>query len=290
MSTKAIKKLKEDLSSHIGIDEPWEVLEEAVNIISRIYPGFDFDGFAEAFVNVVKLFNGSYDGYKECNTGYHDLHHTTDVLLATARLLDGAFIKGHLFRKRDVELALIAALFHDAGYIQHLGDSGTGAKYTVTHVQRGIEFLEKYFVKHKYRDEKIRQCAIMIKCTDIALNVSDLEFDSDDLRTLSYITGTSDIVAQMADKSYIDKLVDLYEEFSEAGIGNYENHLDLLKKTGDFSEVMKRRLKEDLGDCSSYMMVHFKERHGISMDLYKKEMEENLIYLKYLVDNYDGEQ
>jgi len=94
----------------------------------------------------------------------------------------------------------------------------------------------------------------------------------------------------MADKSYIDKLVDLYEEFSEAGIGNYENHLDLLKKTGDFSEVMKRRLKEDLGDCSSYMMVHFKERHGISMDLYKKEMEENLIYLKYLVDNYDGEQ
>ena len=97
---------------------------------------------------MVKLFRGNYPGYQKCNTWYHDLKHTTDCLLAMARLLHGASLNGLPLPDRDVVLGLTAALFHDTGYIQAEDDlEGTGAKYTLVHVERSVAFMEKYFAR-----------------------------------------------------------------------------------------------------------------------------------------------
>ena len=38
-----------------------------------------------------------------------------------------------------------AALLHDAGYIQEEHDTeGAGSKYTVTHIRRSMDFMERY--------------------------------------------------------------------------------------------------------------------------------------------------
>jgi hypothetical protein len=85
------------------------------------------------------LFNGKYPGYSECNTKYHNLEHTISVALATARLVHGSHLEGHEFSPKNILLALVASLFHDAGLIQAEGDiNGSGAKYTIGHEERRI--------------------------------------------------------------------------------------------------------------------------------------------------------
>jgi len=70
------------------------------------------------------------------------LRHTTDTFLAMARMIHGATLEGETFSERHINLGLIAALLHDSGYIQSESDlQGTGAKYTASHVQRSIDFL-----------------------------------------------------------------------------------------------------------------------------------------------------
>ena len=81
-------------------------------------------------------------------TEYHDIQHVLDVTLAMARMMDGckratndARLDAKMFR-----LGIIAALYHDAGYIRGVHDTRHkhGAQYTVSHVGRGAVFVESY--------------------------------------------------------------------------------------------------------------------------------------------------
>ena len=102
----------------ISLDNPGDVMGEVRNIILLIYKKFDFNQFEQVFSDILKLFNGNYPGYRRCNTFYHDLSHTMDCLLVTAKLIHGAGLNGVGFTPRDVNLGLISALMHDTGYIQ----------------------------------------------------------------------------------------------------------------------------------------------------------------------------
>ena len=127
-----------------SLDNPQDVLAEVKKIILLMFREFEFNQFEQTFGDILKLFNGDYPGYRRCNTLYHDLNHTMDCLLVTTKLIHGAFLNGIIFDRRDVTLGLISALMHDTGYIQAVDDdTGTGAKYTVCHIQRSIEFLKK---------------------------------------------------------------------------------------------------------------------------------------------------
>lgn len=122
------------------INSAEKVFEEVKTILCLISPHFNLQPLSSAFDIAVSLFEGKYPGYQPCNTKYHDLNHTVSVFLATARLIHGAVINGKIFSKQHITLGLIAALFHDGGYIQENADTkGTGAKYTKIHVRRSSE-------------------------------------------------------------------------------------------------------------------------------------------------------
>ena len=87
--------------------------------------------------------SGNYLDYQAIDAHYHDLEHTLQGILCMARLLRGRQAQGQepKLTQRMFELGMLAILLHDTGYLKKRGDNeGTGAKYTLTHVDRSIQF------------------------------------------------------------------------------------------------------------------------------------------------------
>ncbi len=272
----------------INTESAKDVLDEVQIILNMISPDFQQDSITEAFNTTVRLYEGKHQGFKACNTEYHDLRHTIETFLAMARLLHGAQINGEGFTHPHVALGLIAALFHDAGYIQEDHDAeGTGAKYTVHHEQRSANLLERFGPEFGLSAEEVAAGGIMILGTDISMDHSRLTFPSTQIQLLCQMLMASDLMAQMADRSYLEKLLFLYHEFKEADVGGYDSELDLLKKTLTFYEFVAKRLGSILNKVDKFMTSHFLVRWDISSNLYQEAIERQRKYLHEILDTPD---
>jgi hypothetical protein len=266
------------------------VFEEVSRIIKWICPYLDFTFLDRAFQDVVKLFQGEYPGYQGCNTGYHNLKHTMDCLLAMARLMHGASLNGLSLPERDTILGLIAALFHDSGYIQSDTDVlGTGAKYTLVHVERSLAFLEGYFSEMGFSASDLDYCQCCVQCNGLEAKIQEIEFESSCHQTVGCMLGTADLLGQLADRTYLERLPFLYREFLEGQVPGFESELDLLKKTPAFWEFTRFRMITELGNVDRYMRDHFKVWWGIDRDLNRDSIEGNIAYLKFILENHVSE-
>ena len=190
---------------------------------------------------------------------------------------------GTVMQEWDVALGLIAALLHDTGYIQTADDEdGTGAKYTLVHVERSIEFLKLYFARHGYSSEDFLFCKNCLKCTGLEVKIGELAFISLNNKTLAQMLGTADLMGQMADRTYLERLPFLYHEFKEGGVPGYADELDLMKKTPAFWEFTQKRLAGELGGVDRSMRDHFRVRWGIDKDMNREAVERNISYLQFL--------
>lgn len=276
------------LSSLVEMEKPESVLSEVKIIISTIIPEFDFRPLYRVFYDIVKLFSGEYPGYRKCNTEYHDLKHTTDTLLTITRLIHGYFINNEPLCEKDVFLGLVSALMHDTGYIQTLDEKlGTGAKYTLEHVIRSVLFTEKYFVQNNYLMKDFKFCKNCINVTDTDEKNNDINFSSYEEDLVGKMLGTADLLSQMADRIYLEKLLFLYYEFKEGCVLGYESELDLLKKTLKYYTSTREKFESKLGNMNKYMIYHFKERWNIDKDLYMESIEKNIEYLQYILENHE---
>ncbi|MGA1870107.1 MAG: hypothetical protein ACMUJM_16345 [bacterium] len=278
------------ISELINTAEPHNVLNEVRHIIYMAFQEFDFEPIYNIFQDVVRIFQGKYPGYRECTTEYHNLKHTTDTILAMIRLIHGAVLSGESLSQWNVTLGLISVLFHDIGYIQTSNDIwGTGAKYTLVHIQRGIEFMDHYFKEHGLTRDDFFTCRDIVSCTDINVNMSHIQFKSEEIKLLGQMIGTADILGEVADRAYLEKLLFLFYEFREGKFGFYSDELDLLKKTPRFYDVAQKRLQEELGGVNRYMLLHFKERWDIDKDLYQEYIEKNKSYLNNILKYHEKE-
>jgi len=288
MNKKKMKNENIRLSSLVEMEKPESVLSEVKIIISTIIPEFDFRPLDRVFYDIVKLFSGEYPGYRKCNTEYHDLNHTTDTLLAITRLIHGYFINNEPLCEKDVFLGLVSALIHDTGYIQTLDEKlGTGAKYTLEHVIRSVLFMEKYFIQNNYLIEDFKFCKNCINVTDTDEKINDISFSSCEEELVGKMLGTADLLGQMADRIYLEKLIFLYYEFKEGHVLEYESELDLLKKTLKYYTSTRGKFESKLGNVNKYMIYHFKERWNIDEDLYMESIEKNIEYLQYILENHE---
>jgi hypothetical protein len=279
------------LMHFVNMDDPQSVLKEAKTMVSMIFPTFDFAFIDLAFRDFEDLFAGNYPGYRKCNTRYHDLKHTTDTFMALARLIHGATTTGKIFTRRGISLALISALMHDTGYIQTIDDqTGTGAKYTLDHVNLSIDFMAGYFNNKDYSSEDFVFCRNIVNCTGLDAGPGRIQFENSENELLGTMLGTADLQGQMADRGYLAKLIYLYQEFREGGVAGYDSELDLLEKTPDFYQMTLKRFEERLGDVQRYMRYHFKSRWNLDEDPYKTTTEEHMAHLKHTLryhsDNY----
>ena len=274
----------------IFIQEHKNIIEEVKALLSSI-DFKDHNVVEEAFKDTIKLFKGRFRGYQACKTKYHDLNHTLAVFLATARLVHGAVINGRSISIDMIAIGLICALFHDAGLIQTEDDhEGTGAKFTLGHEERSIAFIKNYLGLNNLYESYFDDCAHIIGCTITALSPGDIPFRSKESELIGKIVGSADLLAQMADRLYLEKLLYLYEEFEEGKIPGFESEFDLLKKTGWFyRNVAQKRLDIDLGGVLELMRIHFKKRFGEDRDYYQENIQKNIKYLQDVILKYEKE-
>ena len=268
----------------LDIRDNAEIFGEVKFTTSLINPQFNFQYLDKAFRDVEKLFRGDYPRFQKCNTNYHDLRHTILVLLAMARLIHGACSGGIKFTDKEINLGLIAALMHDTGYIQEADDNlGTGAKYTLTHVPRSIMFTKDYYANEKYFQEDLGCFSDMLICTGLDQDIKKVAFPSVSIEIMAKILATADLLGQMADRIYLEKLIYLFHEFEEGKVSGFESELDLFKKTLSFYEFVRARFENDLGNVNRYMVNHFRDRWNIDINIYDEAIEKNINYLKHIL-------
>lgn len=277
-----------ELADIVDYSDPMCVFKEVSHILLLFNPSLDQTRLAEIFDDTVKLYRGAYPGYKACSTRYHDLGHTLETFLSMARLIHGYNVSEKPLSDKAILLGLISSLMHDAGYIQHSDDlSGTGAKFTLTHIARSIEFAERYLTLKDYCAEDIAFCRSCLLCTNINTDPFTIPFASDEERITSMMLGTADILSQIADRAYLEKLSALYSEFREGNVTCFLDEFDLYEKTVGFFSIVEKRLKEQLGGMNRYFIVHFQSRFTINEDLYRKAVDKNARYLAHLIQQSD---
>lgn len=268
------------------MENPLLVFEEVKHVVLEIFPEFDLDPLERLFQDTIRLFNGDYPGFQPCDTDYHDLKHTTDTLLAMARLIHGAILNGLHFSKRDLFLGLASAMLHDSGYILARDEAGPGGRYTLVHIDRSIDFLKRYFFLNGYSSNDVDACEAILKCTGLNVKIPQIEFLSRENEIMGKMLGTADLLGQMADRTYLEKLPFLYREFKQAGMEGIGTELDFLDSTSGFHKVVMERLAHDLGGVDGYMRHHFHARWDIDENLYIAAIESSMRFLKTILKNH----
>jgi len=236
-----------------------------------------------AFYDLRRLFSGQFPGYQASDTPYHDLRHTISVALALVRLMHGQKVEtGRTSAPATLELAILSAFFHDTGLIRRREEKGegSGARFIIGHEDRSITLLRYYCALHGRSDQEIEQCAQMIRCTNLGLDPRKLPFASEETRLAGFMLGSADILAQMADRVYLEKLPRLYQEFQEGGVKGYESSRDMYRRTTKFAiQVLGQRLSECFNNVSGFMRGHFRTRWGVDSDLYCEVISRSLDYV-----------
>ena len=268
----------------IDMDSPDAVFDEVSFITTLVAPQLDPSLLTNAFSFTASLYRGLWPNERACNTNYHDLHHITDTLLAMARLSHGAIIKGHRLNHRDYFIGLVAAMAHDAGYIQDIKDGvGTGAKYTTVHVQRSIAHIERYGKRYGLQPAEIAPCQQIIQCTEIDHDPATIQFSSRSYRILGKLLAVADLIGQLADRVYLEKLFYLFREFEEGNVEGYCDEMDMLHKSLSFFDVAFERLSSQLENLDQLVVAHLNLRWEISKNLYRIAIEKHRDYLAYIL-------
>lgn len=266
-------------------DNPDAVWAKAIDIVRQINPDYDSTLAHLVFSDVLRLFRGEFPGYCAIRTPYHDLHHTLDVFLCALRLAHGVHISGTVLADSEITCIMLSTLFHDIGYAQCLDeDSGTGAQFTLTHVGRGIEFMHRYLLERDFPSGWAIPIACLMNSTNPGIAFEAIEFPDERTRLLGQIVGSADIVGQMADRTYLEKLLFLYQEFNEAKFGNYANLHDLLRQTKSFYETaLEKKLNGSFEGVYKKFTFHFSEFTGIENNYYLESIEKNIAYLSKVI-------
>jgi hypothetical protein len=261
-----------DVTNRINTTDPVCVKLEVGRLFKALYSRNQAPLLDRAFDDLVRLYRGQYPGYAACDTEYHDLQHVLEVTLAMARLLDGyerSRGDGPHISERLFQLGIICALYHDCGYIRRSSDTRhrSGAEYTSTHVSRGGKFLNQYLPSLGMEDfaEVAPQ---ILHYTGYERPVSTIKLDNPMYRLIGSLLGSADIIAQMADRCYLEKCRDrLYPEFVAGGITRkttdtgevvvFASPEDLLRKTPSFYQNATRRLEHELNGAYQYATAHF---------------------------------
>lgn len=185
---------------------------------------------------------------------YHNIEHTILVSLVGQEVLRGKHIREGGVSCEDWLHFIIALLCHDIGYIKGvcqqdkedeslyatgledimlLLDCGsTDASLTPFHVDRGKLFISERFGKHNLIDAQVIQRYIELTRFPVPL-------DEEHSDTINYpgLVRAADLIGQLSDPRYLQKIPALFYEFEETGVNKslgYSNPGDLRKNYPNF--------------------------------------------------------
>jgi hypothetical protein len=198
---------------------------------SSAYGGLNVD-YAEI---ISWVGNMALENIANSNALYHNVEHTIFVTLVGQEILRGKHIREGGVSSEDWLHFIISLMCHDIGYVKGVcrqdrvafrtyatGKDGTtvtlplgatDASLTLYHVDRGKLFVEERFGGHKLID------AETIKA-NIELTRFPVPLDSDHQDTSNYpgLVRAADLIGQLSDPRYLQKIPALFYEFEETGV------------------------------------------------------------------------
>jgi hypothetical protein len=289
-----------DVTNTVQVSSPAAVRDAVRELFDHTFPGASFDALWLAFYDFERLFTGRYPGYHGCDTTYHDMQHTLDMTLALARLITGyektAESDERLGAQR-AQMTIITSLFHDSGYIRHEQrdkNFQNGAVFTLQHVSRSADFLRSY-LPDLGLSRDVAVSGMIVHFTGYEIDLDSIELDDPRDAICGHFLGTADLIAQLADRCYLEKCRDrLYKEFVLGGIAieeakpgqytvRYESGIDLLKKTPSFYEQVSRdRLQKKFNRAYRYIEALYKGQNP-----YVDAIRSNLTHLMRVLKSED---
>lgn len=285
-----------DVTNTVRVSSAADVRDAVQVLFEGTWPGADFAPLARAFRDFDLAFTGHMPGYFGVDTVYHDQQHTLDVTLAMARLMVG-YERTHLFS--DMALGaeraaagLLLALFHDIGYLREHGEEArNGAEFTRNHVSRGARFMDRYLptIGFGHWTHITREVVHYTGYERTFEQIEKVITDPRDIK-LGHLLGTADMIAQMADRCYLEKCRDrLYPEFVLGGVAvplgaggggvKYASGLDLLRQTPAFvEETRRKRLDTAFNQAYRYLEPMFGGRNP-----YIEAIDRSLGYLRQIL-------
>lgn len=283
-----------DVTNTVMISDPRAVARVVCQLLRGLYPKVDLAPVRKAFDTFTRIYSGTLPGYHGCDTWYHDTQHSLDCTLAMARLLDGHERTAGRNRlgSRRVRLGVIAALFHDVGYIRRLDEPQfrNGAELTLCHVTRSGEFLAEFLPTVGFAKEA-RMARRLVHFTGYEMPLDAIRVHDAKDRRVGFLLGTADLMAQMADRNYPEKCRDfLYHEFVACGLAGqgepgkskplYASPDDLLRKTPEFA----RKLFNDRLDGYFEGAYRHIEDHFGGQNPYLAEIRRHIDFIRQAVD------
>jgi hypothetical protein len=281
-----------DVTNSVQVSSTAAVSAAVRELFAAGWPGESFDRVATAFEEFERLFAGRMPGYHGVDTVYHDRQHSLDMTLAMARLLVGyeGSVEAHQrFGAERAVMALVTSLFHDAGYIREFDDRQhrNGAEFTLYHVTRSAHFLAR-FLPSIGMENWVPVSTRIVHFTGYEIQLNQIHLADGRDRKLGHLLGTADLIAQMADRCYLEKCRDrLYPEFVLGGIAatqgddgvlhvRYSSGLDLLRQTPRFvRETRTQRLEGEFEHAYRYVEPLFGGKNP-----YLEAIDRNVDYLQ----------
>jgi len=288
-----------DITNTVNVSSVSAVRGAIQSLFSMTFPTASFDTLWLAFHDFDLLFDGRLPGYRGCDTVYHDKQHSLDMTLAMARLLAGhekICAEADRFGPDRAMMGVVTALFHDAGYIRRDDEPRwqNGAEFTNWHVSRSAEILRTILPRLGF-GRWVDIATRLVHFTGYEINIDDIELENPNDIMIGHFLGTADLMAQMADRCYLEKCRDrLYSEFVLAGVAVskdsvrtneilYESGIDLLKKTpGFYQNMAMNRLNTKFNHAYRYIEALYDGRNP-----YFEFIENNLRYLDRIITNDD---
>jgi hypothetical protein len=291
-----MRRSDHDVSDSIRTTDPIAVRDEVARIYLELYGDRSAQTLRRVFSDVARFYDGRHPDYYPCDTGYHDIQHVLDVTLALARLMDGyersrrngtPALPAEMF-----VLGIIAALFHDFGYLRRRNDfkHRYGAEYTLSHVSRGARFVRDY-LGHMGMGRLGKIAGALLHFTGYERAAESIRIGDPLLRRVGQMLGTADIIAQMSDRCYLEKCRDrLYPEFVLGGLAQrrlpdgsvktlFRSGSDLVRRTPGFYKTATQRLDVTLGRAHRYAEYHFE-----GQNIYLDEIDKSIRHAETLAE------
>jgi hypothetical protein len=283
-----------DVTNTVQVSSTAAVTRAVGELFAGQWPAAAFAPLERTLATFDALFTGRLPGYMGVDTVYHDRQHTLDVVLAMARILVGYERSVPAAERLGFERAamgLVTAVFHDAGYVRETDDTlRNGAEYTSSHVSRSARFLTR-FMPTIGMAEWAPVASRIVHFTGYEIPFAEIRVDDSRDRKVGHLLGTADLIAQMADRCYLEKCRDrLYPEFVLGGVATgrdaggelrvrFGSGLDLLRQTPNFyADTLRDRLDGEFGGAYRYLEPLFEGANP-----YMQAIEQHLAYLNQVL-------
>jgi len=265
-------------------------LNEILYLAEKISPSINLDQIREVHNDLTCFYSGSCPDFQKNTLPYHNLRHSQMVVLASARLFHGLHCNKVLITPETLFKGLLAAYFHDTGMLLQEGDTAhSGTKYMANHEARSILFLSNYVVQKGFDEDMTKDCETIINYTDLKSDPATFGYHTHEIELAGQVIGSADILAQMADRYYLEYLPLLFDEQEAGGISQHNSAQELMEQTEIFyREVVVKRLSTTFSKTSQAMQTHFRERYKIDRNLYMENIDKNISYLKKIISQNNG--